>query len=65
MTRKDYILIAESIRNMNISMVDKLLVICSMGEMLEKENPKFDFHKFHNACLGISNKAGEPKRKEA
>lgn len=52
MTKKDYLLVASVIQRTEFdSFADKAQFILDLGATLASANPKFDMHKWANACL--------------
>ena len=75
MTKKDYQLIAEAIKQINESIhyskntkIDSRLVTTildhlvyeALGQALKKDNPNFNYVKFYEAC-GLENQTETPK----
>lgn len=50
MTKKDYKLIAQAIANTYCDFVSASLIVESIAEALEAENPLFNKTKFREAC---------------
>jgi len=50
MSRKDFELIAKTIRNMNIN--NKEVVANEMALALRQSNPRFNYDRFIETCLG-------------
>jgi hypothetical protein len=50
MTRKHFKALAEAIRRMNLSKVDKLVVIEAICEVCASFNNGFKYSTFHEAC---------------
>jgi len=57
MTRKDYKKIAKvmnDILNDNAEPIQWLNTVAGLAQVLKEDNPRFDLHKFRNACGWIT-----------
>lgn len=56
MTRKDYVAIAKAISESGVKELDKMIVARSMAEVFKKDNERFDYSRFFEACIqkGVS-----------
>jgi hypothetical protein len=52
MTKKDYIIIAKAIKNLDASQNAKVKFIEALLPALLADNPRFDAQRFANAALG-------------
>lgn len=50
MTKKDYILVAESIRAACLDAVSRKSVVAELGVRLAEQNPRFNYETFKRAC---------------
>jgi len=51
MTRKDYVAIAKAISESGVKELDKMIVARSMAEVFKKDNERFDYSRFFEACI--------------
>jgi len=53
MTKKDFILLAQAVRGMNITSFAAREVERKLTKALASANPRFDAERFHQACQPI------------
>ena len=53
MEQKDYILIAQTIREINAREAEENNIVEIFGEALKKDNPSFNVKRFKEYCHGI------------